>query len=61
VRVEIGTLEFGVADGIATLRLNRPEALNALSMQSLVELRAAEKRPPVFRHRCHVPDHSECP
>lgn len=37
------TLSLTVADGIAALTLNRPAALNALSMQMLVELRAALK------------------
>lgn len=38
------TLSLAVADGIARLTLNRPAALNALSMQMLVELRAALKQ-----------------
>ncbi|ODV43921.1 hypothetical protein AWV79_13840 [Cupriavidus sp. UYMMa02A] len=37
------TLSLAVADGVATLTLNRADALNALSMQALVELRAALK------------------
>jgi len=38
------TLILSVEEGVATLTLNRPAALNALSQQALVELRAALKQ-----------------
>ncbi|HYC82055.1 MAG TPA: enoyl-CoA hydratase/isomerase family protein, partial [Solirubrobacterales bacterium] len=39
--LELETVEVSVADGLATVVLNRPEALNALNMQLKEELAAA--------------------
>jgi len=53
--MEYETTTLELADGVATLTLNRPETLNALSMRSLVDLRAALKEVVAAREaRCLV-------
>jgi enoyl-CoA hydratase/carnithine racemase len=50
--VEYQEIVYDIDDPVATITLNRPEKLNAVTLRTTLELRHAsfvEKRPPKFR------------